>query len=456
MTVDPRRIHPLNQREGRVGPVIYWMSRDQRATDNWALIHAQEVALERQAPLAVVFTLAPSFLGATLRQYGFMLRGLSETARRLEELNIPLFLLQGEPVEQLCSFVERNRVGLVVTDFDPLALKLAWHGEAARASAIPFYEVDSHNIVPCRIASDKLEYGAHTLRPKLRRVLADFLVEFTPLIPHPVAWPAPLHRFDPESLLQGVEMDRTVAEVGDLRPGETAGRERLRNFIAQGLDAYGLQRNDPCVDGQSRLSPWLHFGQISPQRVALEAVRTLSTSSSSEAFLDELIVRRELSDNFCLYNQAYDRVEGFPSWALRSLAEHRPDRREYLYTQERFERAETHDPLWNAAQRSLLISGRMHGYLRMYWAKKILEWSATPEEALQIAIHLNDRYELDGRDPNGYAGIAWSMGGVHDRAWGERPVFGKIRYMNDRGCRRKFDVAAYIRRWGGAGAGSPS
>jgi deoxyribodipyrimidine photo-lyase len=448
MTVDPRRIHPLNQREERTGPVIYWMSRDQRASDNWALIHAQEQALERRAPLAVVFTLASSFLGATLRQYGFMLRGLTETARRLDELNIPLYLLQGEPVEQLCAFVERNRVGLVVTDFDPLAIKRAWRGDAARASAIPFFEVDSHNIVPCRFVSCRQEYGAHTLRPKLRRVLADFLVEFTPLIPHPVAWPAPCRRFDQDVLLSRLAVDRSVTEVGDRRPGETAARERLRDFIIHGLEAYGEQRNDPCADGQSGLSPWLHFGQLAPQRVALETVRTLSTSPSSEAFLDELIVRRELSDNFCLHNQAYDRVEGFPPWALKSLGEHRFDRREYLYTQERFERAATHDPLWNAAQRSLLVSGRMHGYMRMYWAKKIMEWSATPEEALHIVIYLNDCYALDGRDPNGYAGIAWSMGGVHDRAWGERPVFGKIRYMNDKGCRRKFDVAAYIRRWG--------
>lgn len=449
MTVDPRRIHPLNRREERGGSVVYWMSRDQRAVDNWALLHAQQLALERRAPLAVLFTLAPSFLGATLRQYGFMLRGMAETAQRLEEMNIPLFLLRGEPVEQLRSFVEQNRVGVVVTDFDPLRIKRTWHEEAARLCAVPFFEVDSHNIVPCRFVSHKPEYGAHTLRPKLMRLLADFLVEFSPLIPHPHAWPAPPQRFDPETLLLGLEMDRTVAEVSALRPGATAAAERLRSFIVQGLEEYRLRRNDPCCDGQSGLSPWLHFGQLAPQRVALETVRTLSSSPSSQGFLEELIVRRELSDNFCLHNQAYDRLEGFPAWALKTLGEHRHDRREYLYDVEQFQDAGTHDPLWNAAQRSLLVSGKMHGYLRMYWAKKILEWSASPEEALAVAIRLNDRYSLDGRDPNGYAGIAWSLGGVHDRAWGERQVFGKIRYMNDRGCRRKFDVDAYIRRWGG-------
>nr|WP_049759821.1 deoxyribodipyrimidine photo-lyase [Pelobacter propionicus] len=446
--MDIRRIHPLNRREGQDGPVVYWMSRDQRAMDNWALLHAQELALERRAPLVVLFTLAPSFLGATLRQYGFMLRGLAETAQLLAKMNIPFYLLRGEPVGQLCSFVERNRVGTVVTDFDPLRVKRVWREGAARLCGVPFFEVDSHNIVPCRFVSDKQEYGAHTLRPKLRRLLADFLHEFPPLIPHPHAWPVPFQPLDPQGILSDLYMDRSVSELSNPLPGTRAAGERLRSFIAQGLEDYGLRRNDPCCDGQSELSPWLHFGQLAPQRVALETVRTLSGSPSSEAFLDELIVRRELSDNFCLHNQAYDRLEGFPAWALKTLGEHRHDRREYLYTQEQFQDAETHDPLWNAAQRSLLLGGKMHGYLRMYWAKKILEWSASPEEALAVAIRLNDRYSLDGRDPNGYAGIAWSMGGVHDRAWGERPVFGKIRYMNDRGCRRKFDVDAYIRRWG--------
>ncbi len=447
--VDIRRIHPLNRREEQDGPVVYWMSRDQRAVDNWALLHAQQLALERRAPLGVLFVLAPSFLGATLRQYGFLLRGLAETAQRLAKMNIPLFLLRGEPAGQLCSFVAQNRVGTVVTDFDPLRVKRVWREEAARSCGVPFFEVDSHNIVPCRFVSDKPEYGAHTLRPKLRRLLADFLTEFPPLIPHPHVWPAPFQPLDPQGILSDLHLDRSASELSYPLPGTRAAGERLRSFIAQGLEEYGLRRNDPCCDGQSGLSPWLHFGQLAPQRVALETVRTLSSSPSSEAFLDELIVRRELSDNFCHHNRAYDRLEGFPAWALKTLGEHRHDRREYLYTQEQFEHAGTHDPLWNAAQRSLLLDGKMHGYLRMYWAKKILEWSASPEEALAVAIRLNDRYSLDGRDPNGYAGIAWSMGGVHDRAWGERPVFGKIRYMNDRGCRRKFAVDAYIRRWGG-------
>ncbi len=197
---------------------------------------------------------------------------------------------------------------------------------------------------------------------------------------------------------------------------------------------------------QSRLSPYLHFGQLSAQRVALEVQAFDADIPAQEAFLEQLVVRRELSDNFCFHEPAYDRCEGFPAWALKTLEAHRRDPRPYLYALDEFEEARTHDPLWNAAQSQMVASGRMHGYLRMYWAKKILEWTESPEKAMRVAVYLNDRYQLDGRDPNGYAGIAWCIGGVHDRAWGERPVFGKVRYMSAGGARRKFDVAAYLEK----------
>jgi deoxyribodipyrimidine photo-lyase len=227
-------------------------------------------------------------------------------------------------------------------------------------------------------------------------------------------------------------------------PGEAAAAMRLCNFLANKLTSYQSDRNDPNRDGQSGLSPYLHFGQISAQRVALEAARSMRDAG---AFLEELIVRKELSDNFCYYNQHYDDIEGFPAWARASLYEHEKDGREYLYSLEELEEARTHDELWNAAQQEMLLTGKMHGYMRMYWAKKILEWTASPAEAQAAAINLNDRYELDGRDPNGYAGIAWSLGGLHDRAWKERAIFGKVRYMSYNGAKRKFDVKAYINRW---------
>jgi deoxyribodipyrimidine photo-lyase len=422
------------------------MSRDQRVADNWALLHAQELALERQVPLAVVFTLADSFLGALLRHFGFMLRGLAGVARRLQELSTPFILLRGNPPDEICRFIQGHTVGVLVTDFDPLRIKRSWHDQVARSVSVPCIEVDAHNIVPCRVASSRQEFGAYTLRPKIHRLLAAFLHSFPPVTIHPFPWPAPVKEFDLEATLSGITIDRSVAEIDWLTPGEQGGKARLDHFVENGLAAYESERNDPCRQGQSGLSPWLHFGQLSAQWVALEVVSQLSTSPSSEAFLEELIVRRELADNFCLYNSSYDRVEGFPEWAQRTIAEHRHDLREYLYTPEQLETGQTHDPLWNAAQLTMVTGGTMHGYLRMYWAKKILEWSPSPEDAMASAIMLNDRYQLDGRDPNGYAGIAWSMGGVHDRAWGERPVFGKIRYMNYKGCLRKFDVAEYISR----------
>jgi len=222
--------------------------------------------------------------------------------------------------------------------------------------------------------------------------------------------------------------------------------KHMRNFIANKLKDYDLNRNDPILNGQSNLSPYLHFGQISAQRVALEIINQPIDETSKNSFLEELIVRRELSDNFCHYNLNYDTTEAFPAWAKKSLENHIYDKREYIYTLEQFANALTHDDLWNAAQLEMVKYGKINGYLRMYWAKKILEWTESPEKAIEIAISLNDKYQLDGRDPNGYTGIAWSIGGLHDRPWNERPVFGKIRYMNYNGCKRKFNVAKYIEK----------
>lgn len=444
--MNPKRVVILRDGEPGRGPVVYWMSRDQRAADNWALIHAQETALERKLPLMVVFCLAPCYLGAAIRQYGFMLRGLAAVEERLSGLGIPFCLLIGTPPEEIPRFVEEHGVSALVTDFNPLRIKQGWDEAVAARLRIPFRVVDSHNIVPCRVASPKQEYGAHTLRPKLRRLLPEFLTDFPPVISHPFPWQGDVRRVDWESVTTGLQVDRSVGEVPAPEPGERAGRRAMFDFLENRLSAYGAARNDPNRDGQSNLSPWLHFGQLSPQRVALEAGRFDDSITSLESFLDELVVRRELSDNFCRYNPGYDSFGGFPAWARETLERHRSDPRGALYTREQFEAAGTHDLLWNAAQLEMLLTGRMHGYLRMYWAKKILEWSASPEAALETAIALNDRYQLDGRDPNGYAGIAWSIGGVHDRPWPERPVYGKIRSMSHAGCVRKFDVEAYIAR----------
>ena len=444
MNVD--RVRALKDGSKREGNVVYWMSRDQRVEDNWALLYAQELALQMKAPLAVIFCLVPQFLDATLRQFAFMLRGLEQVEKSLKDLKISFFLLRGWPQKEIPKFVMENKVTMLVTDFDPLRIKRQWKGEVADKLDIPLYEVDTRNIVPCWVASPKQEYGAYTLRPKIHRYLPDFLEKFPKVRAHPFTWGGKVKKTDWKRAIDSLEVNRDVTEVDWLDPGERAACKTLDDFLNNKLPEYSLKRNDPTENGVSHLSPYLHFGQISAQRVALEVKKHRVKSEHKDSFLEELIVRRELSDNYCFYNDKYDQFGGFHPWAQKTLNEHRGDKREYLYSSEEFEQAKTHDDLWNGAQMEMVHRGKMHGYLRMYWAKKILEWTESPEKALEIAIYLNDKYELDGRDSNGYAGIAWSVGGVHDRAWNERPVFGKIRYMSYNGCRRKFDIQKYIQK----------
>ncbi len=432
-------------KEGRkvAGPVVYWMSRDQRMNDNWALLFAQDLAVKQKVPLLVVFSLVPTFLNATIRQYSFMLKGLQEIEENLREQNIPFCLLIGSPEERIPEFLKQYKISVLVSDFDPLRIKRKWKDQVSQKINIPFYEVDAHNIVPCWIASSKLEYGAYTLRPKINKALKEFLEEIPKIKKHPVLLRI-TEKQKWERVIKTLQVDGTVPEVDWIKPGDSEARKCLKYFLRNKLSFYYEKRNDPGEDGQSNLSPYLHFGQISAQRVALEVRKSEANINSRDAFLEELIVRRELSDNFCFYNSNYDNFKGFPEWAKKTLNEHRNDQRKYVYSLKQLENAKTHDDLWNAAQMEMIKRGKMHGYMRMYWAKKILEWTESPERALEIAIYLNDRYELDGRDPNGYAGIAWSIGGVHDRAWNERPVFGKIRYMSYAGCRAKFNVKKYI------------
>lgn len=442
-----KRVRQLRSGAPAPGPVLYWMSRDQRARDNWALIHAQQEALDRQAPLHVVFTLTSDFLLATPAQIRFLLDGLQETARELSEKAIPLILLVGPPPTTLAQYLAMNPCSLLVTDFDPLNIKKQWKAELLSATHLPVDEVDAHNIVPCWEASPKQEFGAYTLRPKLHRRLPEFTESFPELLRHPFGRPV-------ESVNDWRRVWRNLALPEPSAPGyrwpagPVAALGALRRFLAEGLEHYGESRNDPARDGQSDLSPYLHFGQLAAQRVFLEVLQAGSLQDSHAAFLEELVVRRELADNFCFYNENYDNSKGFPAWSRETLEKHRDDRRPYRYDTDALAGALTHDPAWNAAQRQMLQTGKMHGYMRMYWAKKILEWSADPDTAMQAAITLNNRYSLDGRDPNGYAGIAWSIGGVHDRPWGERPIFGKIRYMNYAGLTRKFkNLNAYITRY---------
>jgi len=437
------RVWFLNTGQDSEGPVAYWMSRDQRSVDNWALVHAQEVAISKASSLTVIFNLVPDFLGAGERHYRFMLDGLREVEASLSELSISFHLLMGDPGTLIPEFVTDNRISYLVTDFDPLRIKRNWKREIVTALDIPVVEVDAHNIVPCWVCSGKQEYGAYTIRPRIREALPTFLDEMVAINKHPTRFMEEPDN-DWESAYGRLVGDHGVPPATWLHPGQTASLKALGDFIEHRLELYEGARNDPTLEGQSMLSPYLHFGHLSAQRAALEVSKSSAAQEAKDAFLEELVVRRELSDNFCFYNLAYDSFEGFPSWARETLDLHREDKREYLYSRDELEQGSTHDDLWNAAQMEMVERGKMHGYMRMYWAKKILEWTESPEEAMETAIYLNDRYELDGRDPNGYTGIAWSIGGVHDRAWGERSVFGKVRYMSFNGARRKFDVDSYI------------
>lgn len=440
------RIVTLKEGVAEGGPVVYWMSRDQRVNDNWALVCAQELALGKKVPLAVVFCVVPGFLNAAIRQYAFMLAGLKELSKKLEELSVPFFLLTGDPGVVVSKFVINHRASALITDFDPLRIKRQWKKEVANIINVPFFEVDAHNIVPCIAASQKAEYGAYTIRKKIQRALPFFMDSFPAPQKHPFLWKENAPQIKWDKITDSLEIDKNVKEVCWIAPGEDRARTTLNSFIYEKIEEYETGRNNPVQNGQSALSPYLHFGQLSAQRLALEVKKSSAPNPAKNTFLEELIVRRELSDNYCFYNPDYDSFDGFPKWARQTLNDHRQDRRPYVYSLEEFEKAETHDQLWNAAQMEMVKLGKMHGYMRMYWAKKILEWTNSPEEAVDIAIHLNDKYELDGRDPNGYTGIAWSIGGVHDRAWNERIVFGKIRYMSYNGCKSKFSIKEYIKR----------
>ncbi|MDC7125262.1 MAG: deoxyribodipyrimidine photo-lyase [Spirochaetales bacterium] len=448
------RLYSLNRSKVVSGrAVIYWMSREQRIDDNWAFIHSVELAASQGVPVEIVFTLSPLLFGSSSRVMLFMLEGLKEVEARASELRISFTVLYGdEPWKLVKAYAISRFATVVLCDFFPLRNHLSQQLRLAEHLSIPVIEVDSHNIVPCRFVSDKQEYGAYTLRGKISRLIKDFLIPIPDvgdlLSRFSLPFSGQVEANDWPSIFDEYNVDESFFPVKKIHSGYSGGITLLEDFISSKLQDYAENRNNPNRDAQSNLSFHLHFGQISPQLAALSAVRFLGELDLKGGFLDEIIVRRELADNFCLYNQNYDNFNGFPEWAKHSLKLHSTDVRSYVYDFDEFDQAKTHEALWNAAQNQLKKSGRIYGYLRMYWAKKILEWSKDPESAMRIAVGLNDKYAIDGNDPNGYAGCSWAIGGVHDRGWVERPVFGKIRYMNLNGCRRKFNVNEYVDRWG--------
>lgn len=432
--------------------IAYWMFRDERVQDNWAFLFAQKLALKNKVPLHVCFCLLTKFLDGTLRQFKFLLKGLREVRKECEELNIEFHMLYGSGAEVMPDFIKKNKIGALVIDFMPLrnVMNYAEQLKKTLPEDVPLCQVDAHNIVPCWQASEKLEYAARTIRPKIHKQLNEFLTQFPPVIKHPYSGSFKAEKIDWDQCEAHLEVDKTVDEVQWAVPGYSGGISTLESFINKRLKNFGSKRNDPTLDALSNISPWLHFGQVSAQRCIL-VVKALKSKypESVDSYIEEAIVRRELSDNFCFYNPKYDTIEGAYDWARKTLDDHRKDKRPYVYSREELRDAKTHDDLWNSAQIQLVKEGKMHGFLRMYWAKKILEWTETPEKALADAIYLNDRYSLDGRDPSGYVGCMWSICAIHDQGWGERAVFGKVRYMNYEGCKRKFDIRAFVARYGG-------
>lgn len=396
--IDSKRVYKLNNNGIKNGDVVYIMSRELRLEDNWALIFACNLAKSKNNDLKILVYLDKNTYSEMQKE--FLLKGVDTLKENMLKNCINFDIIDEIGVAEL------QNAGAIVVDFNPINVKDDFY----KSQTCAVFEVDSHNIIPARFISDKQEFSAATLRRKVYANLANFLTEFK----------NPYETKRSEALL------------------------KLDNFIQNKLDLYTEYKNNPNFDVTSHMSPYLHFGFISAQRIALEVLKSSTIRENKEAYLEELIVRKELSDNFCLYNENYKNFEGVSDWAKVTLLAHKNDIRTYTYDLNQFEYGQTHDKLWNVIQINLIKIGYIHGYLRMYWAKKILEWSTSPEEALEIAIYLNDKYALDGNDPNGYVGVHWSIGGLHDRPFFNRLVTGKIRYMSLSGCKKKFDLKEYL------------
>jgi deoxyribodipyrimidine photo-lyase len=420
------------------------MQQSQRAELNHALEYAVQRANALGQPLLAAFGLTDDYPDANLRHYRFLLEGLAETAQALRRRGIRLAVRRGAP--DAVALDLGREASLIVCDRGYLRLQKAWRRGVAAGAAGEVVEIESDAIVPVEVASPKAEYAARTIRPKLHRQVGDYLVGLAP---------TPLKRDslglsveglvldDPDAVLAGLALDRGVPPVPLFRGGTSEAMRILRRFVREELPTYTTHRNRPETDSVSHMSKYLHFGQISPIAVALEIRDAAAPAEAREAYLEELLVRRELALNFVHYTAAYDDYACLPAWARATLEKHRRDPRPHCYSRAQLENAGTHDPYWNAAMREMRYTGYMHNYMRMYWGKKILEWSATPEEAYRTALALNNKYFLDGRDPVSYAGVAWVFG-LHDRPWTERPILGTLRWMSAAGLERKADPAAYV------------
>ncbi len=447
------RVRILNDRAFRPDAeyVLYWAQMNRRAQSNHALEYAARLANESDLPLLVYEGLTYDYPYASDRLHTFLLEGAPDTARRLRSLGIGyIFYLRrrySDPNDILYRLARRARA--VVTDDYPTFVARVHNARAPQRLDAPYIAVDSSCVVPMS-AIEKREYAAYTLRPKIARLLPACLQPVGPLRMRR-RFQGPVPAFHTEvtaeniaSLVASCDIDHSVKPAAGFPGGARAAQRRLREFLENKLWRYARDRNEPSAHATSELSPYLHFGHISALDVALQ-VKSYADQNRliADEFLEELIVRRELAFNFARYAENPASLENLPRWALQTLRDHAADPRPRIYSLDELERAATYDELWNATQKELLLRGKIHGYYRMYWGKKIIEWSRSCEDAFNAMVYLHDRYALDGRDPNTYANILWCFG-LHDRPWPERPIFGKVRYMSLEGMRRKTNAAAYI------------
>ncbi len=447
------RVIQLNDRPTNANAryVLYWMQMYKRVDNNHALIFAIRKANELKLPLVVYEGLKYNYPWASDRLHTFILEGVEEKRVEFERLGIRyvFYLQQNADSPKRTVAALAKDAALIVTDDYPCFIIPEHNRRVAEKAEMPVFAVDSNGVIPMA-KFDKEEYAAYTIRPKINKLLERYLK------------PLPFENVNvsgvgldvdcPETIVTSATISELVAECDidhavkpsrHYRGGTTAGRDRLNKFVNEILPDYNTARSKPDRDGSSRLSSYLHFGFLSPIEVALAVRDSDAPQESKDAYLEELIVRRELSFNMTRFNPNYDSLDALPAWVHKTMREHADDERQFNYSLEQLEAGKTHDELWNAAQREMVVTGEMHNYVRMLWGKNVIAWSPSYEVAFATLVHLNNKYCLDGRDPNSYAGILWCFG-KHDRPWMERPVFGTIRYMTSGSTGKKFDSKKYI------------
>jgi len=430
--------------------VIYWMENSQRAADNLALNLAIEKANEMKLPVVVFFGLAEKLPEANMRSCYFMLAGLKEVAGDLARQRIKFVCRKGFPHQEIVKLASQLKAALVVVDDNHTRLGKGWRHAAAEKLPVKLLLVDGDVVVPIRLIGRE-EYGEHTLKPRIEKNLKEFLVPIPAVRARAGSDRMKIEGINFQrgnllNLLKGLKIDRSVGISNYFKGGSQEAGRRLKDFIREGLPGYSKRKNDPCLDITSHLSPYLRFGQISVHRVALEVAACSAPAADKSSFLEQLIVRRELAENFAFYDENYDSFDCAPEWARKTLKKHSYDERPLRYSREHLEQARTGDRLWNACMKEMTITGFLPNYLRMFWAKKILEWSETPQEAFETALYLNNKYFIDGCCPNAYANVAWAITGKHDRPFPERPIFGKVRNMTTEQTMRAFNYKKYIAR----------